>query len=105
MKDRQKGKIQPQWLWKTLISLVLGLTLSFGLVGLFAWFGPDSLNSELSGERLLWKTQIHMWMVPPIWMIIVTVGYLFKTAKEAAMSLLIGNVCVFGCLIFFKDLL
>jgi len=94
-----------QWLWKTLIGVVLGLTLSFGLVGLFAWAGPDNLHSDLSSERLLWKSQMHMWMITPLWMLIVTFSYLFKTAKEAAISLVIGNLCVFGCLFIIKDLL
>lgn len=105
MNDKQTGKIQPQWFLKTTVGAVLGLTLSFGLVALFAWFGPDSLNTELSGERLLWKTQFHMWMVTPIWMLIVTMTYMFKTVKEAFISLVTGNICVFGCLFIFRDLL
>jgi hypothetical protein len=94
-----------QWLWKTILGVVLGLTLSFGLVGLFVWAGPDNLQNELSSERLLWKSQMNMWMVTPIWMLIVTFSYLFKTAKEAAISLVIGNVCVYSCLFIIKGII
>ena len=37
-------KIQPQWWGKTAVDVFLGLALSYGIVTLIVWFGPDSIN-------------------------------------------------------------
>ena len=87
--------LQNQFVLKTCIGVILGLTLSYGLVALFAWFGPDNLNQELSAERLLWKTQFNMWLIAPIWMLIVSFVYLFNTAKSAFIGLGLANGCVY----------
>lgn len=84
-------KIQPQWWGKTAVGVFLGLALSYGIVALIVWFGPDGINSNLSDQRLFWKTQFNMWIVTPIWMLIVSFIYMFKTTKQAFIYLLSAN--------------
>ncbi|ALO43069.1 hypothetical protein [Pseudoalteromonas phenolica] len=88
-------KIQPQWWGKTAVGVFLGLALSYGIVALIVWFGPDGINGQLSDQRLFWKTQFNMWIVTPIWMLIVSFIYMFKTTKQAFISLLSANVIIY----------
>ncbi|GMM83411.1 hypothetical protein [Pseudoalteromonas sp. MTN2-4] len=88
-------KIQPQWWGKTAVGVFLGLALSYGIVALIVWFGPDSINTNLSDQRLLWKTQFNMWIVTPIWMLIVSFIYMFKTTRQAFIYLLSANLIIY----------
>ncbi|WP_348633892.1 hypothetical protein [Shewanella sp. WXL01] len=56
-----QDKIQPHWWRKSLISFFLGLLLSYGIVALFAWFGPGGLEMDM-------KVQFNMWMLSVIWL-------------------------------------
>lgn len=88
-------KIQPQWWGKTAVGVFLGLALSYGIVALIVWFGPDGLHYPLSDQRLFWKTQFNMWIVTPIWMLIVSFIYMFKTTKQAFIYLLSANLIIY----------
>ncbi|MCL1046969.1 hypothetical protein L2737_16850 [Shewanella electrodiphila] len=83
-----QDKIQPHWWCKTFIGIFMGLLLSYGLIALFAWFGPDGLETGM-------KVQFNMWMISAIWLPILTLIYLFKTARSAFIYLLFANVCVY----------
>ncbi|KZN61754.1 hypothetical protein [Pseudoalteromonas luteoviolacea] len=76
-------KIQPHWWSKTLAGIFAGFFLSIGIVGIFAWLGPDGLTQQISEEQRLWKTQFNMWIITPIWLIILSFVYLFRTGKQA----------------------
>lgn len=98
-------KIQPQWWGKTTVGVFLGLALSYGIVALIVWFGPDGINGNLSDQRLFWKTQFNMWIVTPIWMLIVSFIYMFKTTKQAFIYLLSANVIIYTIFIGLRSML
>lgn len=98
-------KIQPQWFGKTLVGLMLGLSLTYGFMAIFIWFGPDNLHTALSSERLLWKTQFNMWTITPIWMLIVSFVYLFKTTKSACIYLGLANLLTYGLFVLLRGVL
>lgn len=95
MSQAYQNKIQPQWWGKTAVGVFLGLLLSYGIVAFIVWFGPDNINQNLSNERLLWKTQFNMWIVTPIWMLIVSFIYMFKTTKQAFIYLFSANLIIY----------
>ncbi|KZN54715.1 hypothetical protein N474_17550 [Pseudoalteromonas luteoviolacea CPMOR-2] len=76
-------KIEPHWWGKTLAGIFAGFFLSIGIVGIFAWLGPDGLTQQITEEQRLWKTQFNMWIITPIWLLILSFVYLFKTSREA----------------------
>lgn len=82
-------KIQPHWWSKTFAGVILGLTLSYGLVAIFAWFGPGGLDAVA-------KNQFNMWMISPFWMLVISFTYLFKTGFKAILYLTLVNVLIYG---------
>ncbi|WP_440053706.1 hypothetical protein ACSLBF_12460 [Pseudoalteromonas sp. T1lg65] len=98
----EKQKISSDWWSKTFAGTVLGLCLSFGIVGLFAWISTDGLTQAISNERLLWKTQFNMWLVTPVWLLILSFVYLFRTGKQAVAWLTVSNLVIYLLLIFVK---
>ena len=94
--QKHQNKIKPDWWSKSLASVLLGLLLSYGIIAIFAWFGPDNLNQALSSERLLWRTQFNMWLVTPIWLCIIAFSFLFQSGKHAWLKLGLANLVVYG---------
>ncbi|AUJ71873.1 MULTISPECIES: hypothetical protein [Pseudoalteromonas] len=88
-------KIQPDWWGKTLAGVILGLALSFGIVGLFAWVGSDGLMETLTPARQSWRTQFSMWMISPIWLLILSFVFMFKNSKQAVLWLGGANLVVY----------
>ncbi|WP_133468620.1 hypothetical protein [Paraglaciecola marina] len=82
-------KIQPHWWSKTFAGVILGLTLSYGLVAIFAWFGPGGLEAVA-------KNQFNMWMISPFWMLVISFTYLFKTGFKAILYLTLANILIYG---------
>ena len=93
-----QDKIQPHWWRKSFIAFFLGLTLSYGLVALFAWFGPHGINTGM-------KVQFNMWILSLFWLPIIGFSYMFKTAKSALFYLVGANgitYLIFGLLWWLK---
>ena len=80
------------WLPKALAGLILGFALAIGLSGLFAWFGP---GGHWAGAG---KTQITMWMVSPLWCLILSLCFLFRDGRAAWLWLGGANVLVYALL-------
>ena len=40
-------KIQPHWWSKTIAGIILGLTLTYAIVAIFAWHGPGGIDELL----------------------------------------------------------
>lgn len=99
---RKPQKIQPDWWSKSLAAILLGALLSYGLIGLFAWLGPDNLQQPLSNERALWRVQFNMWMISPVWLLIIAFTYMFQSGKKAWIKLGLANVLVYALLIGLK---
>lgn len=82
-------KVQPDWWTKTIATVLLGLVLSFALVGLFAWYGPGGIDAAN-------KSQFVMWIISPIWLVIISFGFFIRTGLRAIVGLALANVIAWG---------
>jgi hypothetical protein len=83
-----ENRIQPHWWSKTIIAIVLGLLLSYGIIAIFAWFGPGGIDAPM-------KVQLNMWLISLIWLPILALIYLFKSARSAFFNMLFINLIVY----------
>lgn len=88
-------KIQPHWVVKTCAGLVLGLSLSYAIVAIYAWFGFGGINAHT-------KVQFNMWMIPPIWLVVFSLVYLFKTGIKAVVYLSAANLFFYSVFIIMR---
>ncbi|MCG9964161.1 MAG: hypothetical protein ACRDCT_05690 [Shewanella sp.] len=91
----EQDKLQPDWWTKSLAGLILGFTLALGLVGLFAWFGPGGIDADT-------KVQFNMWLITPIWLLILSFSFMFKTGLRAIGYLSLFNVLTYIVLYTFR---
>jgi len=91
----EQDKLQPDWWTKSLAGLILGFTLALGLVGLFAWFGPGGIDADT-------KVQFNMWLITPIWLLILSFSFLFKTGLRAIGYLGLFNILTYIALYTFR---
>lgn len=82
--------IQRDWVAKTLAGALLGVTLALGCSGLFA-----ALNADMP---LSIRSQLTMWMLPPIWLLTFGCTYFFASGLRAWLWLGGANALVFGAL-------
>ena len=59
------------WFGKASAGLVLGYGLALALSGLFAWFGPEGYGGPV-------KVQFNMWMMSPIWALVLSFCFLLR---------------------------
>lgn len=83
-----ENRIQPDWWSKTIIAIVMGLLLSYGIITIFAWFGPGGIDAPM-------KVQLNMWLISLIWLPILALIYLFKSARSAFFTMLSINLVVY----------
>lgn len=94
--DRMKQKIQADWWRKGIAGLVLGFTLALGLAGIFAWAGYGGIAAPN-------KTQFVMWMIAPVWMLVLSTVFLFRTGRQALLWLGLANILVYLTLSIIKS--
>lgn len=82
--------IRRDWLSKTLAGTLLGFTLALGASGLFAL--------AASGLPMATKAQLTMWLVPPVWLGVLSGCFLFGSGLRAWLWLGAANLLVFGVL-------
>lgn len=87
----RRTPISTDWVSKTLAGGLAGLSLSIALLGLFAWLGPDGTSAPD-------KTQVIMWLVPPLWMTIFSLTYLFRSGWRAWTWLGSANLLAYAAL-------
>jgi len=83
-----KPAIRTDWLSKTLAGLLLGLTLAIIASGL--------LMVQLDGMPLPVSGQLAMWLVPPVWLLALSLVYFFQTGLRAWAWLLAANALALG---------
>lgn len=84
--DQKTGR-RDDWVLKTLAGLIPGLGIALATAGIFAWAGPGGLHAPN-------KYQFVMWMIAPIWALIVSLCFLFPTGRDAWAGL--GKVCFYS---------
>lgn len=89
----QQDKIQPHWWRKSIIAVLLGLSFAYGVVAVFAWFGPGGIEAPV-------KVQFNMWLISLIWLPVLAFSFLFRTATTALMYMLGANALIY--LLFFS---
>lgn len=90
-RHERSGASRLEWLSKTVAGTVLGYGLALALSGLFAWWGPGGIDP-------LNKYQFTMWIVPPLWLGMLSAVFLFRTAAQAWLCLAAANGVAFGAL-------
>lgn len=93
--EKKAAQIQPHWWRKTLAGSVLGFTLALALVGIFAWAGPGGISAAD-------KVQFNMWMITPLWLLIFSLVYLFRTGNRALAWMGAANVLSWALLLLVK---
>ncbi len=88
-------KIQPHWWQKSIAATLLGLTLSYALIGIFAWYGPGGIDAAV-------KVQFNMWMITPIWLTIITFSFMFKTGRHAFIYLGAANLIAYSIFVLLR---
>ena len=96
MTKKNHSKIQPHWWSKTLIGAILGLTIAYAIVGIFAWYGPGGIDAPT-------KVQFNMWMITPIWLLIFSLCYLFKSGWNAFVYLASANLFLYGLFLLLRN--
>lgn len=71
-----RSEIRRDWTAKTLAGVLLGFALALALAGLFAFLGPGGLDARD-------KYQLVMWLVAPLWLLVVSLVYLFRSGLRA----------------------
>lgn len=80
--------IRRDWVSKTLAGMLLGLGLALGCSGLLA--------ALLPGMPLPVSGQLVMWLVPPVWLGVLSLVYFFASGLRAWLWLGAANVLVLG---------
>ncbi|MFT3776744.1 MAG: hypothetical protein QM772_00465 [Ottowia sp.] len=87
---RKLGPIRPDWVSKTLAGLLLGFTLAIICSGLLA--------ARLAGMPLPVSGQLAMWLVPPVWLGVLSGVYFFSSGLRAWAWLAAANALALGLL-------
>ncbi|AFJ01367.1 hypothetical protein Q7C_186 [Methylophaga frappieri] len=92
-----KAKTEPMrndWLSKTLAGLILGFFIALATTGLI-YLLP--LKIRISAEA-----QLIMWLLPPIWLTILSTCFLFRSGLRAWLWLTGANIILFAIYFLFK---
>lgn len=87
----RRGKPRPvrtDWLSKTLAGLLLGFSLSIIASGL--------LMTQLRDLPVAVSGQLAMWLVPPVWLLVLAGVYFFASGMRAWAWLLGANALALG---------
>ena len=92
---KKAAQIQGHWWRKTFAGAVLGFTLALALVGIFAWAGPGGISAAD-------KVQFNMWMITPLWLLMFSLVYLFRTGNRALLCMGAANLLSWALLFVVK---
>ena len=90
-RSRRHTDLSKGWVGKTLAGIVCGLAIALITSGFFML--PDTKDNTVYD-----KYQIAMWIVPPIWLAILSCCYLFRDAMRAWLWL--GGISIAGFAVF-----
>ncbi|MBV1777191.1 hypothetical protein KSF73_15835 [Burkholderiaceae bacterium DAT-1] len=75
MRQAAATPIQRDWLSKSLAGTLLGLGAALAVSAIF--------NTLATGMPLSTRSQLCMWMVVPVWIIVLSTSYLFQNGRSA----------------------
>lgn len=84
----KKPPIRTDWLSKTLAGVLLGLLLAFGASGL--------LSLLLLPLALPTRGQLVMWSVAPVWLLVCSSVYFFRSGLRAWLGLGAATLLVYA---------
>jgi hypothetical protein len=87
LKTGRPETLSRDWLSKTLAGGAGGFGLGIAASGLLVCLTPGSLDVQN-------KFQVAMWLVPPVWIAVMSATYLFRTGSRAWAGL--GSANAFG---------
>ena len=92
-KEAARVRLQSRhWFGKTMAGVVLGFGLALALSGLFAWFSPGGIAGGGG------KVQFVMWLMAPVWALVLSFVYLFRDSLRAWLWLGAANALAFAAL-------
>ena len=91
MAGTRRPPIRRDWLSKSIAGTLLGFTLALACSGLFVRLVPDM--------PLTTKSQLAMWMVPPVWFAVLGGVFLFGNGWRAWLWLGLANLLAAGALL------
>ncbi|MFD4840086.1 hypothetical protein ACFWP0_21475 [Achromobacter sp. NPDC058515] len=84
MKPAKPAPIRRDWISKSLAGSLLGFALALGASALLA--------AAMAGVPLATRSQLAMWLVPPVWLGILSAVYFFESGLRAWAWL--GGACL-----------
>ena len=90
MKATKKPLSSRDWFGKASAGLVLGFLLALGAGGLF------KTTAGLEDTFFSTKGQLSMWMMSPIWALVVSFCFLFRSGLRAWGWLFAANIVIWG---------
>lgn len=76
------------WCCRSLAGTVGGFGLALAVAGIFAWVGPAGPD----------KYQLVMWMIVPVWFVVLSASFLFTSGVQAWFWLGGANLLAYACL-------
>ncbi|MEH6419920.1 hypothetical protein [Pseudomonas sp. CGJS7] len=92
MNDKAPRLQSSHWFGKTSAGLILGFGLALALSGLFAWLSPGGIDGGGG------KAQFNMWLISPIWCVVLSFVFLFRSSARAWLWLGAANALAFAAL-------
>lgn len=78
------------WFGKCSAAFILGFFLSLGISGIILNFGFDQV------EIFSTESQFLMWLISPVWIFVVSFGFLFRSTLTAWVYLSGANILVWA---------
>ena len=91
MTNKKPEPIQRDWISKTLAGMVLGAAMALGCSGLFSQLSAADIPFSVRG-------QLAMWMVPPVWLGVLSGTYFFTNGLRAWLWLGGASALIVGVL-------
>lgn len=89
---RSSGRTRTDWWLQSVSGSVLGASLALALSGLWAWWGPGGLGAAH-------KVQFNMWLIAPLWMLVLAGVFALRSGWQALWGLLLANGLAHGLLL------
>ena len=91
MKTGRRETLSRDWLSKTLAGVIGGFGLAIASSGLLACLTPGALDEQN-------KFQVAMWLVPPVWIGVMSAAFAMPDGRRAWLWLATVNAAAFSLL-------